>query len=230
MTAPLPLSDRLTALRARIHAAELAGGRTPGSVTLLAVSKTFPTSAIAALYHQGQCRFGENYAQEALAKMKELTPLPIEWHFIGHVQSNKTKVIAEHFSWVHSLDRLAIAQRLNHQRPSTAPPLNICIELNLHNEPRKTGVSIADLPSLAQACAQLPRLRLRGLMALPAPATNTSEQHAVFAQVRTALEQLRSQGLTLDTLSMGTSQDMEAAIAAGATMVRIGTALFGSRT
>ena len=230
MTETLSLPTRLTALQARIHATELMCGRTPGSVALLAVSKTFSASAVATLYHQGQWRFGENYAQEALAKMKELTPLAIEWHFIGHVQSNKTAVIAANFAWVHSIDRLAIAQRLNHQRPSTAPPLNVCIELNLHNEPHKTGVTIADLPPLAHAVALLPRLRLRGLMALPARLTNAHEQHAAFAQVTTALEQLRNQGLILDTLSMGTSQDMEAAIAAGATIVRIGTALFGSRS
>lgn len=229
LTESLPLAARLDALRARIRAAEVHYGRQPGSVALLAVSKTFPASAIAALHAQGQRCFGESYVQEALVKISELAPLDIEWHFIGRIQSNKTRAIAERFSWVHGLDRLAIAQRLNDQRPAAAAPLNVCIEINVDDESSKAGVALAALPELAHAIAGLPRLRLRGLMALPAPTADVGLQRAAFARAHTALADLRRQGLTLDTLSMGTSGDLEAAVAAGATIVRIGTALFGPR-
>ena len=229
LTESLALASRLDALRARIRAAEVHAGRPPGSIELLAVSKTFPAAAIAALHAHGQRSFGENYVQEALVKIAELAPRYIEWHFIGRIQSNKTRVIAEYFTWAHGLDRLAIAQRLNDQRPADAAPLDVCIEVNVDNESSKAGVSLAALPELAHAITSLPRLRLRGLMVLPAPTADFGLQQAAFARAQTALNDLRRQGLTLDTLSMGTSGDLEAAVAAGATIVRIGTALFGPR-
>lgn len=228
-TESLTLAARLDALRARIRAAETHYDRQPGSVALLAVSKTFPAAAIAALHARGQRCFGESYVQEALVKISELAPLDIEWHFIGRIQSNKTRDVAKHFSWVHGLDRLAIAQRLNDQRPAAAAPLNVCIEINVDDESSKAGVSLAALPELAHAIAGLPRLRLRGLMALPAPTAEFALQKAAFTHAHAAMEDLRHHGLPLDTLSMGTSGDLEAAVAAGATIVRIGTALFGPR-
>ncbi|EKT4521614.1 YggS family pyridoxal phosphate-dependent enzyme [Pseudomonas putida] len=220
------IADNLSALAARIDSAAQAAGRDPASVQLLAVSKTKPASAIREIHAAGVRDVGENYLQEALAKQVELDDLPLIWHFIGPIQSNKTKAIAEHFDWVHSVDRLKIAQRLSEQRPESLAPLNICLQVNVSGEDSKSGCAPADLPALAQAVAALPRLRLRGLMAIPEPTEDRAAQEAAFATLRRLQEGL---GLDLDTLSMGMSHDLEAAIAQGATWVRIGTALFGAR-
>lgn len=220
------IADNLSSVSARIGAAAQAAGREPSSVNLLAVSKTKPAQAIREAHAAGQHHFGENYLQEALAKQAELTDLDVTWHFIGPIQSNKTKAIAEHFAWVHSVDRLKIAQRLSEQRPPHLPPLNICLQVNISGEASKAGCEPQDLAALASAVAALPRLRLRGLMAIPEPSKEATEQNATFARV-TALRDGLSLGL--DTLSMGMSDDLEAAIAQGATWVRIGTALFGAR-
>ncbi len=220
------LADNLSAISARIASAAQAAGRDPASVQLLAVSKTKPASAIREIHAAGVCDFGENYLQEALTKQQALSDLPLIWHFIGPIQSNKTKAIAEHFDWVHSVDRLKIAQRLSEQRPAGLPPLNICLQVNVSGEDSKSGCTPADLPALAKAIAALPNLRLRGLMAIPEPTDDRTAQEAAFATLRQLQEGL---GLGLDTLSMGMSHDLEAAIAQGATWVRIGTALFGAR-
>ncbi|MGV8569840.1 MAG: YggS family pyridoxal phosphate-dependent enzyme [Pseudomonas asiatica] len=220
------LADNLSAISARIASAAQAAGRDPASVQLLAVSKTKPASAIREIHAAGVCDFGENYLQEALTKQQALGDLPLIWHFIGPIQSNKTKAIAEHFDWVHSVDRLKIAQRLSEQRPVGLPPLNICLQVNVSGEDSKSGCTPADLPALAKAVAALPNLRLRGLMAIPEPTDDRAAQEAAFATLRQLQEGL---GLGLDTLSMGMSHDLEAAIAQGATWVRIGTALFGAR-
>ena len=196
------------------------------SVHLLAVSKTKPAAALRDAYAAGLRDFGENYLQEARAKQVELADLPLCWHFIGPIQSNKTRDIAEHFAWVHSVDRLKIAQRLSEQRPDGLPPLNICIQVNVSGEASKSGCAPADLPALAHAISALPRLTLRGLMAIPEPTDERAEQDAAFAKVRELQEGLN---MGLDTLSMGMSHDLESAIAQGATWVRIGTALFGAR-
>ena len=211
----------------RIRAAERQFQRPPGSVELLAVSKTHPASAVAALAALGQHHFGENYLQEALDKIADLAALNLEWHFIGPIQANKTRSIAEHFAWVHSVDRLKIAERLNAQRPDDLPPLNVCLEVNIDCEPSKHGLEERELADIAQAVAVLPRLRLRGLMAIPAPVADFTAQRLPFARLREWQERLQMAGL--DTLSMGMSDDLEAAIAEGATLVRIGTALFGPR-
>ncbi|MFJ4052269.1 YggS family pyridoxal phosphate-dependent enzyme [Pseudomonas sp. NPDC089743] len=221
------IADNLRALAARIDSAAKAAGRDPASLTLLAVSKTKPASAIRELHAAGVCDFGENYLQEALAKQQDLQDLPLIWHFIGPIQSNKTKAIAEHFDWVHSVDRLKIAQRLSEQRPPSLPPLNICLQVNVSGEASKSGCAPEDLQGLANAVATLPNLRLRGLMAIPEPSEDRAEQEAAFASLRQLQEGLN---LGLDTLSMGMSHDLEAAIAQGATWVRIGTALFGARS
>ncbi|WP_343597587.1 YggS family pyridoxal phosphate-dependent enzyme [Pseudomonas sp.] len=220
------IADNLSALAARIHNAAQAAGRDPASVQLLAVSKTKPAAAIREIHAAGVCDVGENYLQEALAKQEELRDLPLIWHFIGPIQSNKTKAIAEHFDWVHSVDRLKIAQRLSEQRPAGLPPLNICLQVNVSGEDSKSGCAPADLPALAKAVAALPNLRLRGLMAIPEPTDDRATQEAAFGSLRQLQESLQ---LGLDTLSMGMSHDLEAAIAQGATWVRIGTALFGAR-
>lgn len=220
------LADNLSAISARIASAAQAAGREPASVQLLAVSKTKPASAIREIHAAGMYHFGENYLQEALTKQQSLSDLPLIWHFIGPIQSNKTKAIAEHFDWVHSVDRLKIAQRLSEQRPAGLAPLNICLQVNVSGEDSKSGCAPADLPALAQAVAALPNLRLRGLMAIPEPTDDRAAQEAAFATLRQLQEGL---GLGLDTLSMGMSHDLEAAIAQGATWVRIGTALFGAR-
>ena len=198
---------------------------------LLAVSKTFPAVTVREAVAAGQHRFGENYVQEALDKMAELADLrdQIEWHMIGPIQSNKTRAVAEHFDWVHTVDRLKIAQRLSDQRPANLPPLQVCIQVNTSGEDSKSGVAPGDALTLAREVAALPRLRLRGVMALPAPTADATEQHRQLAEVRVVHEHLRSQGLPLDTLSMGMSADLEAAVAQGSTMVRVGTALFGQR-
>ncbi len=221
---------RLDAVVARIQAAERRFQRPPGSVELLAVSKTQPAAAIAAAAAAGQIRFGENYLQEACDKMTELAVLDLEWHFIGPVQANKTRLIAERFAWVHSVDRLKIAERLNAQRPDDLPSLNVCLQVNISGEPSKHGLDASELSATACAVAKLPRLRLRGLMAIPAPATEFAAQREPLARLRRLWEELIAEGLTLDTLSMGMSDDLEAAIAEGSTLVRIGTAIFGSRT
>ena len=220
------LADNLSAISARIASAAQAVGRDPASVQLLAVSKTKPASAIREIHAAGVRDFGENYLQEALTKQQALSDLPLIWHFIGPIQSNKTKAIAEHFDWVHSVDRLKIAQRLSEQRPAGLAPLNICLQVNVSGEDSKSGCTPADLPALAKAVAALPNLRLRGLMAIPEPTEDRDTQEAAFASLRKLQEDL---ALGLDTLSMGMSHDLEAAIAQGATWVRIGTALFGAR-
>ena len=220
---------RLHTVLGRIRAAEQRFQRPPGAVRLLAVGKTQPAAAIAALAAAGQRDFGENYFQEALDKMTELATLELEWHFIGPMQANKTRGIAEHFAWVHSVDRLKIAERLSAQRPDHLPPLNVCLQVNIDREPTKHGLDEAELAEVAHAVATLPRLRLRGLMAIPAPAAEFTAQRRPFAQLRKLRERLADAGLVLDTLSAGMSDDLEAAIAEGATLVRIGTALFGSR-
>ncbi|WP_045224303.1 YggS family pyridoxal phosphate-dependent enzyme [Methyloterricola oryzae] len=221
------ISERLAATRARLAAAEAAAGRAAGTVGLIAVSKTHPASAIREAYGLGQRDFGENYLQEALSKQEQLQDLGITWHFIGPIQSNKTRPLASHFAWVHSLDRLKIAQRLSEQRPEELPPLNVCIQVNVSGEASKSGIVIPELSELAAAVAELPRLRLRGLMAIPAPDTDTANQRLAFRRLREALVSLELPGL--DTLSMGMSDDLEAAVAEGATLVRIGTAIFGAR-
>jgi PLP dependent protein len=223
------IEQRLQQLRSRIVATAVAAGRDPAQIRLIAASKTFDAVAVRAAHAAGQVDFGENYVQEALDKMGELAELPLVWHFIGPIQSNKTRAIAERFDWVHSVDRLKIAERLSAQRPASLPPLDICLEVNISGEASKGGVSAEDLPTLAQAVSHLPRLRLRGLMAIPAPSSDPLEQRAAFAAVRRLYEALRASGYSLDTLSMGMSGDLEAAIAEGATMVRVGTAIFGER-
>jgi pyridoxal phosphate enzyme (YggS family) len=224
------IDDKLAKVTARIHQAAIAAGRNPQTVQLIAVSKTQPAQALADAYAWGQRAFGENYLQEALDKQVQLADLAgIEWHFIGPIQSNKTRLIAEHFDWVHSLDRLKIAQRLHEQRPASLPPLNICVQVNIDDETTKSGVSLAELPVLVQAIAPLNRLQLRGLMAIPAATNNIDQQRVAFAKLRMALEALNQQGYALDCLSMGMSGDMEAAIAEGATFVRVGTDIFGAR-
>ncbi|WHT76281.1 MULTISPECIES: YggS family pyridoxal phosphate-dependent enzyme [Pseudomonas] len=220
------IADNIGVVSQRIRAAAEAVQRDPDSVHLLAVSKTKPAQAVREACAAGLRDFGENYLQEALSKQVELTDLPLSWHFIGPIQSNKTRAIAEHFAWVHSVDRLKIAQRLSEQRPAELPPLNICIQVNVSGEASKSGCTPADLPALANAISALPRLTLRGLMAIPEPTDDRAAQDAAFATVRDLQASLN---LPLDTLSMGMSHDLESAIAQGATWVRIGTALFGAR-
>ena len=210
--------------------AAAAAGRAAETVGLLAVSKTFGAAAMRELAACGQREFGENYLQEALEKQAQLADLPLVWHFIGPIQSNKTRAIAENFSWVHGVDRLKIAERLSAQRPPDMSPLQVCIEVNVSGEASKGGVAVAELPALAEAVAKLPGLRLRGLMAIPAPTPDPAAQRAAFRRVREAYEDLIRRGHALDTLSMGMSGDLEAAILEGATIVRVGTALFGDRT
>jgi hypothetical protein len=207
-------------------------GRPVDSVTLLAVSKTFPASAVRDAFDAGCRQFGENYVQEALDKIAALADLrqQITWHLIGPLQSNKTRPVAEAVDWVHSVDRLKIAQRLSEQRPAHLPPLQVCLQVNISAENSNSGVAPADVPALAQAVAALPRLTLRGLMAIPEPAADLAAQRAPHRALRELLAALNAQGLQLDTLSMGMSADLEAAIAEGATIVRVGTALFGGRT
>ena len=220
------IADNILQVGSRIQAAAKAAHRDENSIHLLAVSKTKPAQALREAYAAGLRDFGENYLQEALGKQLELADLPLIWHFIGPIQSNKTRAIAEHFDWVHSVDRLKIAQRLSEQRPAELPPLNICIQVNVSGEASKSGCTPVDLPALAEAISALPRLKLRGLMAIPEPTEERAEQDAAFAAVQTLQASL---ALPLDTLSMGMSHDLESAIAQGATWVRIGTALFGAR-
>ncbi|PHH41272.1 MULTISPECIES: YggS family pyridoxal phosphate-dependent enzyme [Pseudomonas] len=220
------IADNILQVSSRIQAAAKAANRDEHSIQLLAVSKTKPAQALREAYAAGLRDFGENYLQEALGKQLELADLPLIWHFIGPIQSNKTRAIAEHFDWVHSVDRLKIAQRLSEQRPAELPPLNICIQVNVSGEASKSGCTPADLPALAEAISALPRLKLRGLMAIPEPTEDRAEQDAAFAAVQRLQASLN---LPLDTLSMGMSHDLESAIVQGATWVRIGTALFGAR-
>ncbi len=223
------LSDNLACIRQQITDAQ-ARFQATQPVTLCAVSKAQPATAIRAAYDAGQTVFGENYLQEALQKQAELDDCAIAWHFIGPIQSNKTQPIARHFDWVHSVDRLKIAQRLSDARPSDLPPLNICLQVNISEEASKSGASGQELLELALNIKQLPHLQLRGLMAIPAPCSDFEQQRDQFRQVRALFEQLNNHGLQLDTLSIGMSGDFAAAIAEGATLVRIGTAIFGART
>lgn len=220
------IAENIAKVGERIRAAAQASGRDLDHIGLLAVSKTKPAVAVREAYAAGIRDFGENYLQEALEKQTELSELPLIWHFIGPIQSNKTKPIAEHFAWVHSVDRLKIAQRLSEQRPTDLPPLNICLQVNVSAEDSKSGCAPAELAALALAVSQLPNLRLRGLMAIPEPTDDVAAQRAAFARLRELRDGLP---LPLDTLSMGMSHDLDAAIAEGATWVRIGTALFGAR-
>ena len=221
------IAENIAKVGARIREAAHASGQDLERIGLLAVSKTKPAAAVREAFAAGVRDVGENYLQEALEKQAELSDLPLIWHFIGPIQSNKTKPIAEHFAWVHSVDRLKIAQRLSEQRPADLPPLNICLHVNVSSEASKSGCEPQELAALAQAVNLLPRLRLRGLMAIPEPSDDPATQQAAFARLRELRDAL---GLGLDTLSMGMSHDLEAAIAEGATWVRIGTALFGART
>lgn len=228
------MQANLTTLAERISAAASAAGRGPGAITLVAVSKTFPASAVAALAGFGQRHFGENYLQEAVPKIEAVRARvdpPLTWHFIGPIQSNKTRQIAAHFDWVQSVDRLKIAQRLSEQRPAGLPPLNVLLQVNISGEDSKSGVRPSELPALARAVALLPRLKLRGLMAIPEPADEPTQQRRPLAALRALFDEQRgAQFADWDTLSMGMSADLEAAIAEGATMVRVGTAIFGERT
>ena len=223
------IAQNLAQVHAQIQAACLAAGRPAGSVQLLAVSKTWGPDAVRAAHAAGQTAFGENYIQEAVDKINALSDLPLVWHCIGPIQSNKTRLVAEHFDWVHSIDRLKIAQRLSEQRPAGLPPLQVCIQVNVDGGETKSGVASEDLPELAQAVAALPNMQLRGLMTIPEPAESEAAARAVHRQARLLLESLIAQGLALDTLSMGMSADMAPAIAQGSTMVRVGTAIFGKR-
>lgn len=230
MTTELPSpASRLLAVRARIAAAAAAAGRDAATVELLAVGKTFPAASVRALAQAGQRAFGENYVQEALDKQAQLRDWALQWHFIGPLQSNKTRAVAGHFDWVHSVDRVKVAERLSAQRPPGLPPLQCCLEVNVSGEASKSGVDPAALPALADVVARLPGLTLRGLMAIPAPSFEVAVQRAAFARVRAAFDALIARGHALDTLSMGMSADFEAAILEGATIVRVGTALFGDR-
>jgi len=216
-------------VRNRIETAVRDAGRSVDSVTLLAVSKGQPANSIRAVAEAGVTNIGESYLQEALGKIEELKDLPLTWHFIGRLQANKTRVIAGHFDWVHGIERLKIAERLSEQRPFHAPPLNVCLQVNIGGEASKGGVEVAELPALAAAVGALPRLKLRGLMCIPPDEDDCVRQRMWFAGMRRAFEGLNAAGAGLDTLSMGMSGDFEAAILEGATIVRIGTALFGER-
>jgi pyridoxal phosphate enzyme (YggS family) len=223
------LNNTLLVVHQQINAAKKKYGRTEDHIQLLAVSKTQSADTIEAAFNAGQNAFGENYLQEAREKQTALSHLPIEWHFIGPIQSNKTREIAEHFSWVHSVDRIKIASRLSQQRPAHLPPLNICLQVNIDDETNKSGVALQDLEPLTRAIIQLPNVQLRGLMTIPKKTADITQQRAAFATLNHARKQLLP--ITpLDTLSMGMSNDMEAAIAEGATIVRVGSAIFGART
>lgn len=223
------ISANLQAVHARIAAAAEKCGRNPDDISLLAVSKTWPAVDVREAAAAGQHAFGENYVQEGVAKALELAPLGLTWHFIGPLQSNKTRSVAETFVWVHSIDRLKIAQRLSEQRPSALSALQVCLQVNVSGEDTKSGVELAEVPELARQIAALPNVCLRGLMAIPAPTDDPVEQRRAFGRLRDAFEQLKASGLPLDTLSMGMSHDLEAAIAEGSTLVRVGTAIFGER-
>lgn len=228
------IAANLQQVRSRISVACASAGRPEESVRLLAVSKTFGADAVREAFDAGQRAFGENYVQEGVDKISTLADLRadgdgIEWHMIGPLQSNKTRVVAEHFDWVHSIDRLKIAERLSEQRPDAMPPLQVCLQINVDGGANKSGASADEALALAQAVASLPRLRLRGLMAIPEPAADFDAQRALFLRARAVYDRIRDSGIALDTLSLGMSADLEAAIAAGSTMVRVGTAIFGGR-
>ena len=223
------IEKNLLTVRERIAAACSAAGRGPGAVGLLAVSKTFDAQSVRQAFAAGQTAFGENYIQEAAQKITELRQLPLQWHCIGPIQSNKTRLVAEHFDWVHTVDRLKTAQRLSEQRPAHLPPLQVCIQVNADGGASKSGVLPEEALALAQQVATLPNLRLRGIMSIPEPASDFTSACAVFAKVKAVFDELNANGLALDTLSMGMSADLEAAIASGSTMVRVGTAIFGGR-
>ncbi len=224
------IADNLQAVRARIERAARAAQRDPGDILLLAVSKTFPPAHIEAALAAGQKAFGENHVQEAVEKITVLDALPLEWHFIGPIQSNKTRLIAQHFAWAHGVERVKIAERLNAARPEGMAPLDVCIEVNVSGEATKSGVAPGEEARLADEIARLPRLKLRGLMAIPEPTSDAMLQRRRFALLRELKERLRARGHALDTLSMGMSDDFEAAIMEGATIIRVGTAIFGPRT
>ena len=224
------ISDRLQSVQARVAKAAIAAGRAPASVQLLAVSKTWPAQAVREAAGAGQRAFGENYVQEGVDKVEALRDLGLEWHFIGPLQSNKTRPVANAFDWVHSIDRLKIAERLSAQRDVHLAPLNVCIQVNVSGEDSKSGVAPDEVVALAQAVAALPRLRLRGLMCIPEPTDDLALLRSRFALLRGLRDALAADGLALDTLSMGMSDDLEVAVVEGATLVRVGTAIFGQRT
>ena len=223
------VSANLAQVRKRIELACLAADRPANAVHLLAVSKTMPAQAVRDAYAGGQVAFGENYIQEGVDKIASLADLPLEWHCIGPIQSNKTKLVAENFAWVHSIDRLKIAERLSAQRPANLPALQICLQVNVDGGSNKSGVTPVELLALAQAVAQLPRLQLRGIMTIPEPAENEAAARAVHRQAKDLFDGLKAAGLNVDTLSMGMTGDLEAAVAEGSTCVRVGTAIFGQR-
>jgi len=221
------IAQRLKQIRSQIWHAELACNRKPGSVLLLAVSKTKPAEDIAYAYQAGQRHLGENYLQEALKKQQELGAFDITWHFIGPIQSNKTKALATHFDWIHSVDSLKIAKRLSEQRPTHLPPLNICLQVNISDEQSKSGITLTELPHLVESVSELPNLNLRGVMAIPAPQDDFEQQRQPYKRLYQAVAELNNPNL--DTFSFGMTGDLKAAIAEGSTIVRIGTALFGER-
>jgi pyridoxal phosphate enzyme (YggS family) len=232
------IASNLQAVQTRINQAAITAGRSPDSITLLAVSKTWPLSSVIDAADAGQRAFGENYVQEGVDKINAIpqgyflrgaVDRNLCWHFIGPLQSNKTRLVAEHFDWVHSIERLKIAERLSSQRPQHLPPLQVCLQVNVSGEASKSGCAPAEAPALALAISRLPGLKLRGLMAIPEPADDFAAQSAPFRRLRAIYTELQREGLPLDTLSMGMSHDLEAAIAEGATIVRIGTAIFGER-
>lgn len=224
------IQTHLQTVHARVAAACQAAGRPAGDVTLLAVSKTFGADAVAEAYAAGQTAFGENYIQEAVQKITALRHLPLQWHCIGPIQSNKTRLVAEHFDWVHTVDRLKVAQRLSEQRPAHLAPLQVCLQVNVDGGANKSGLTPDEALALAQQVAALPNLRLRGLMCIPEPTPDFVAACALFMRARAVFDTLKTAGLAVDTLSMGMSADLEAAIHAGSTMVRVGTAIFGGRS
>ncbi len=226
------ITSNIQATQVRLNQACFTAGRHPETVHLLAVSKLHPAEAVRQAHAAGLCAFGENYVQEGLDKIAVLADLRpvLAWHLIGPLQSNKTRAVAEAFDWVHSIDRLKTAQRLSEQRPDHMPPLNVCLQVNISGEDSKSGAAPAEVPALARAVAALPRLRLRGLMSIPEPERDLEAQRRPHRALRELFDQLNAEGLGLDTLSMGMSADLEAAILEGATLVRIGTAIFGART
>jgi pyridoxal phosphate enzyme (YggS family) len=224
------IADNLQAVRTRIEAAATACGRDPKSISLLAVSKTWPAESVRLAAAAGQRAFGENYVQEGVAKCAALAGLGLEWHFIGPLQSNKTRLVAESFDWVHTIDRLKVAERLSAQRPDHLPPLQVCIQVNVDGEATKSGCLPDEAQALAESVGRLPRIRLRGLMAIPAPVDDPAAQRRPFARLAALAADLRNAGLPVDTLSMGMSHDLESALLEGATLVRVGTAIFGERS
>lgn len=223
------ITSALQAVKQRIESAALQAGKRPQNIRLLAVSKTFPAEAVRAAFRAGQTAFGESYVQEAVGKISSLADLPLEWHFIGPLQSNKTRLVAEQFDWVHSVDRAKIADRLSAARPTELPPLQVCLEVNVSGEASKAGVAPQELEALAAHVRTLPHLQLRGLMAIPAATDDIALQKQQFRAVHALLDELNRKNFQLDTLSMGMSNDLEAAIAEGATIVRVGSAIFGTR-